>query len=183
MEIDRRKFFLIGGTGLIALSTANIASAELPSLLRGETFSPVPAKTVFARAFNLWMDHAVHDEQRWSHESEDAALFRKQLSIGMKPAHGAGAAGHFLRYLELGDGCSLPIPTTKTRDMVPAEKVLASAFNLWMYETIRHPGRWSHEANDVADFRRQSALGIEPRYGLKASANLLEFLERAQVAA
>ena len=184
MGIDRRKFFLLGGTGLIALGTTKMATAELPALLRGEAFSPVPAKTVFARAFNLWMDQAVRNEQQWSHETEDAALFRKQLSMGMKPSHGAGATAHLLRYLELGDGRSAPVATAKDDAVIaPAEEVLARAFNLWMYETVRHPERWSHEAGDVAAFRRQSAMGIEPRYGVRASANLLQFLEQAQVAA
>jgi hypothetical protein len=67
--------------------------------------------------------------------------------------------------------------------VAPAEEVFARAFNLWMYDTVRHPDRWSHEADDVASFRKQSALGIEPRYGVRASANLLEFLEQAQLAA
>jgi len=185
MQIDRRKFFLLSGTGLIALGTTETATAELPALLRGEAFSPVPAKTGFARAFNLWMDQAVRNEQQWSHESEDVALFRKQLSMGMKPSHGAGAAHHLLRYLELGEGRSVPLGTGKANDTVvaPAEQVLARAFNLWMYEAVRYPAHWSHEADDVAAFRRQSALGIEPRYGVRASTNLLQFLEQAQVAA
>jgi len=67
--------------------------------------------------------------------------------------------------------------------LAPAEQVFARAFNLWMYESVRHPERWSHEAGDVAAFRRQSAMGIEPHYGARASANLLQFLEQAQVAA
>lgn len=184
MEVDRRKFFLLGGTGLVALGTAKLATAELPALLRGQAFSPIPAKTVFARAFNLWMDQAVRYPQHWSHEADDAALFRKQLSLGIKPTHGAGAAAHLLRYLELGDGRSVAVGPAEVGDKaVPAEEVLTRAFNLWMYETIRHPERWSHEADDVAAFRRQSALGIEPRYGVRASANLLQFLEQAQVAA
>jgi hypothetical protein len=184
MEIDRRKFFLLGGTGLIALGTTKMA-AELPPLLRHEAFSPVPARTVFARAFNLWMDHAVRNEQLWSHEADDVAKFRKQLRLGIKPSHGAGATAHLLRYLELGDGRSLPVHTTKGGDgaVVPAEEVLARAFNLWMYEAVRHPEHWSHEAGDVAAFRRQSSMGIEPRYGVRASANLLQFWEQAQVAA
>ena len=185
MEIDRRKFFLLGGTGLIALGTTKMASAELPALLRHEAFSPAPARTGFARAFNLWMDQAVRNEQLWSHEADDVAKFRKQLRLGIKPSHGAGATAHLLRYLELGDGRSLPLQTTKGSDaaVVPAEEVLARAFNLWMYETVRHPQCWSREADDVAAFRRQSAMGIEPRYGVRASANLLQFLEQAQVAA
>jgi hypothetical protein len=185
MGIDRRKFLLLGSTGLVALGTTKMATAEMPALLRGEAFSPVPAKTVFARAFNLWMDQAVRSEPQWSHESEDVALFRKQLRLGIKPSHGAGAAAHLLRYLELGDRRSIAVETTMAGDTVvaPAEEVLARAFNLWMYETVRYPERWSHEAGDVAAFRRQSAMGIEPRYGMRASANLLQFLEQAQVAA
>jgi hypothetical protein len=185
MEVDRRKFFLLGGTGLVALGTTKMATAELPSLLRGEAFSPAPAKAIFTRAFNLWMDQAVRYEQQWSHEAEDVALFRNQLKLGMKPSHGAGATAHLLRYLELGDGRSVAVGTAKASDkaVTPAEEVLARAFNLWMYETVRHPERASHEADDVAAFRMQSALGIEPRYGVRASANLLQFLEQAQVAA
>jgi len=185
MEVDRRKFFLLGGTGLVALGTAKMATAELPGLLRGEAFSPAPAKAIFASAFNLWMDQAVRYEQRWSHETDDVALFRKQLKLGIKPSHGAGATAHLLRYLELGDGRSVAVGTAKAGDkaVTPAEEVLARAFNLWMYETVRHPERFSHEADDVAAFKRQSALGIEPRYGVRASANLLQFLEQAQVAA
>jgi hypothetical protein len=52
-----------------------------------------------------------------------------------------------------------------------------------MYETVRHPERSSHEAEDVATFRKQAAIGIEPRYGVRAAENLLHFLEQAQVAA
>jgi hypothetical protein len=185
MGVDRRKFLLLGGAGLVALGTTKMATAELPALLRGEAFSPAPAKAVFARAFNLWMDRAVRNEQQWSHEAEDVALFRKQLRLGIKPSHGAGAAAHLLQYLELGDTRSIALGTTKAGAMAvaPAEAVLARAFNLWMYETVRHPERWSHEADDVATFQKQSALGIEPRYGVRASANLLQFLEQAQVAA
>jgi hypothetical protein len=185
MEVNRRKFFLLGGTGLVALGTTKLAAAELPALLRAEAFSPVPAKTVFARAFNLWMDQAVRNEQLWSHENDEVALFRKQLSMGMKPSHGAGATAHLLRYLELGDGDSVRVGTAKADHptVAPAEQVFARAFNLWMYESVRHPERWTHEAGDVAAFRRQSAMGIEPHYGARASANLLQFLEQAQVAA
>lgn len=185
MEVDRRKFFLLGGTSLVALGTTKMAKAELPKLLRGEAFSTAPAKSVFARAFNLWMDQAVRHEQQWSHEADDVALFRKQLRLGMKPSHGAGATAHLLRYLELGEGRSVTLGTAKPGDKVvaPAEEVLARAFNLWMYERVRHPEGWSHEADDVATFRKQSGLGIEPRYGVRASANLLQFLEQAQVAA
>jgi len=185
MEVNRRKFFLLGGTGLVALGTTHLAATELPSLLRGEAFSPVTAKTVFARAFNLWMDEAVRNEEVWSHEADDAAMFRKQLRLGMKPSHGAGATAHLLRFLELEEGRSIAVGPAKAGDtlVVPAEEVFARAFNLWMYETVRHPDRWSHEAHDVAAFRRQSAMGIEPRYGARASANLLQFLEQAQVAA
>lgn len=185
MEVNRRKFFLLGGTGLVALGTTKLATAEIANLIRGEAFSPVPAKTVFSRAFNLWMDQAVRNPQQWSHESDDVALFRKQLNMGIKPSHGAGATAHLLRYLELGEDRSVAVGTENLSDKAatPAEEVLARAFNLWMYETIRHPQRWSHEADDIAAFRRQSALGIEPRYGMRASANLLQFLEQAQVAA
>jgi len=185
MEVDRRKFFLLAGTGLVALGTTKMASAELPALLHGEAFSPIPAKIVFARAFNLWMDQAVRNPLQWSHEADDVALFRKQLSLGIKPSHGARATAHLLRYLELEDGRSAAVETATASDkaVTPAEAVLARAFNLWMYETIRHPEHWSHEADDVAAFRRQSAMGIEPRYGARASANLLQFLEQAQVAA
>jgi hypothetical protein len=104
MEVDGRKFFLLGGTSLVALGTTKMAMAELPSLLRGEALSPAPAKAIFTRAFNLWIDQAVRYEQQWSHEAEDVTLFRKQLKLGMKPSHGAGATAHLLRYLELGDG-------------------------------------------------------------------------------
>jgi hypothetical protein len=185
MEVNRRKFFLLGGTGLVALGTTKMATAELPALLRGEAFSPVPAKTVFTRAFNLWMDDAVRNEQQWSHEADDVALFRKQLRLGMKPSHGVKATAHLLRFLELGDDRSVAEGTGTASDkaVTPAEEVLARAFNLWMYESASHPERWSHEADDVAAFRRQSALGIEPRYGVRASANLMQFLQQAQVAA
>jgi hypothetical protein len=185
MAVDRRKFLLLGGTGLVALGTTTGAMAELPPVLRDGDFSPAPAKTVFARAFNLWMDQATRREQEWSHEAEDVALFRKQLSLGIKPSHGAGATAHLLQYLELGDTRLTTLGTTKagTMAVAPAEAVFARAFNLWMYETIRHPARWSHEAEDVATFRKQSALGIEPRYGVRASTNLLQFLEQAQVVA
>jgi len=113
------------------------------------------------------------------------ALFRKQLSLGIKPSHGTGAAAHLLRYLELEDGRSVAVGTAPAdnKALTPAEEVLARAFNLWMYESVRHPEHWSHEAGDVAAFRRQSAMGIEPRYGVRASTNLLQFLEQAQVAA
>jgi hypothetical protein len=131
------------------------------------------------------MDQALRNEQEWSHEADDAALFRKQLRLGIKPSHGAGATAHLLRYLPLVDSRSTAFGTTKAGAVasIPPEAVLARAFNLWMYETVRHPERWSHEADDVATFRKQSALGIEPRYGVRASANLLQFLEQAQVAA
>jgi len=185
MEVDRRNFLLLGGTSLVAFGTTKMAAAELPSLMRGQDFSSAPAKTVFARAFNLWMDDAVRNEPQWSSEADDVALFRKQLRQGIKPSHGAGAAAHLLRYLELGDTQSVALGTTKAgaAAVAPAEAVLARAFNLWMYDTVRYPERWSHEADDVATFRRQSMLGIEPRYGVRASANLLQFLEQAQVAA
>ena len=185
MEVDRRNFLLLGSTGLVALGTAKMAMAELPTLLHDDAFSLVPAKPVFARAFNLWMDQALRNEHEWSHEAEDAALFSHQLRQGIKPSHGAGATAHFLQYLQAADTRSTAFGTTKAgaAASTPAEAVLARAFNLWMYETVRHPERWSHEADDVATFRRQSALGIEPRYGARASANLLEFLEQAQVAA
>jgi len=162
-----------------------MAMAELPALLHDDAFSLVPAKPVFARAFNLWMDEALRNEHEWSHEAEDAALFRKQLRLGIKPTHGAGATAHLLRHLQLVDTRSKAFETTKVGAVaaIPAGAVLARAFNLWMYETVRHPESWSHEADDVATFRRQSALGIEPRYGVRASANLLQFLEQAQVAA
>jgi hypothetical protein len=187
MRVDRRKFLLLGGTGLVALGTTTTAAttAELPPLLRDEDFSPAPAKSVFARAFNLWMDQATRREQEWSHEAEDVALFRKQLKLGIRPSHGAGATAHLLQYLELGDTRLIALGTTKvgTMAVTPAEAVFARAFNLWMYETVRYPERWSHEVDDVATFRRQSARGIEPRYGVRASTNLLQFLEQAQVAA
>jgi hypothetical protein len=185
MEVNRRKFFLLGGTGLVALGTTKMATAELPALLRGEAFSPLPARMIFARAFNLWMDDAVRNEQRWSHEADDVARFRKQLRLGIKPSHGAKAAKHLLRFLEARDRpTSVEGPTnTSAVAISPAEEVLARAFNLWMYESMSHPERWSHEADDVAAFRRQSTLGIEPRYGVRASANLVQFLEQAQVAA
>jgi len=185
MEVNRRKFFLLGGTGLVALGTSKMATAELPALLRGKAFSPLPAKTVFARAFNLWMDDAVRNEQQWSHEADDVARFRKQLRLGIKPSHGAKAAKHLLRFLEARDRPSSPEGQTNTGAMAvsPAEEVIARAFNLWMYESMSHPERWSHEADDVAVFRRQLAMGIEPRYGVRASANLVQFLEQAQVAA
>jgi len=185
MGVDRRRFLLLGSTGLVALGTTKMATAELPALLRAEAFSPAPAKAVFARAFNLWMDQAVRSEEQWSHESEDVALFRQQLGMGLKPLHGAGATAHFLRHLELGKRRPIAVETTKSGDttVAPAEEILARAFNLWMYDTIRYPQRWSREADDVAAFRRQTAMGIEPRYGVRASANLLEFLEQAQVAA
>jgi len=159
--------------------------AELPVLLRGESISPAPADAVFARAFNLWMDQAIRSEPQWPHEDEDAVLFRQQITMGIKPSHGAGAAAQLLQYLEIGDTRIAAVGRTKASSMgaVPAEAVFGRAFNLWKYETVHHPERWSHEADDVATFRRQAALGIEPRYGLRASANLLQFLEQAQVAA
>jgi hypothetical protein len=180
MEVNRRKFFLLGGTGLVALGTTKMAA-----LLRGEAFSPLPARMIFARAFNLWMDDAIRNEQQWSHEADDVARFRKQLRLGIKPSHGAKAAKHLLRFLEARDRpTSVEGPTnTSAVAVTPAEEVLARAFNLWMYESMSHPERWSHEADDVAAFRRQSTLGIEPRYGVRASANLVQFLEQAQVAA
>ena len=185
MSVDRRNFLLFGSAGLVALSTTNAAVAELPALLRGKTISSSPAKAVFARAFNLWMDQAVSHEQEWSHERDDVALFRKQLSLGIKPAHGAGAAAHFLEYMDLGNASMLPIAATKMDGVAvtPVEAVFGRAFNLWMYETVRHPERSSHEADDVTTFRRQAAMGIEPRYGVRAAENLLHFLEQAQVAA
>jgi hypothetical protein len=185
MGVDRRKFLVLGGTSFIALGTTKVATAELLALLRDDALLPTPAKAVFARAFNLWMDQAVRHEQQWSHESEDVAQFRKQLRLGIKPSHGAGATAHLLKYLELGDTRLMALGTTKagTTAVAPAEAVFARAFNLWMYETVRHPERWSHEADDIANFRKQSALGIEPRYGVRASTNLLQFLEQAQIAA
>ena len=185
MRVDRRNFLVFGSAGLVALGTTKAAVAELPALLRGRTVSSSPAKAVFARAFNLWMDQAVRHEQEWSHELDDVALFRKQLCLGIKPTHGAGAAAHLLEYMDLGNASILPIAATKIEGaaVVPAEAVFARAFNLWMYQTVRHPERSSHEADDVATFRKQAAMGIEPRYGVKAAENLLHFLEQAQVAA
>lgn len=185
MTLDRRNFLVFGGAGILALSTTKAAAAELPALLRGNTISSSPAKAVFARAFNLWMDQAVHHEQEWSHECDDVSLFRKQLSMGIKPTHGAGAAAHFLEYMDLGNTSILPVAATKIDGaaVTPAEAVFGRAFNLWMYETVRHPERSSHEGEDVAAFRRQAAMGIEPRYGVRAAENLLHFLEQAQVAA
>ena len=183
MAVDRRTFLVLGGTGLVALGSTK--AAELSALPRSAAFSPAPAKSAFARAFNLWMDDAVRHEEQWSHETDDVALFRQQLSLGMKPSHGAGATTHFLHYLELEHDRSIAWATTEadTSAVAPAEAVFARAFNLWMYESMRYPERWSHQADDVARFRKQSALGIEPRYGVRASANLLQFLEQAQVAA
>jgi hypothetical protein len=185
MVVDRRKVLLLGSVGLAALGARKMLMAESPTLLRDEDVSTVPARTVFARAFNLWMDQAVRNEQQWSQEGEDVALFRKQLSLGIKPSHGAGATAQLLRYLDLGDARLIALGTTKAdvTAVAPAEAVLARAFNLWMYEMVRHPAHWSHEGDDVATFRKQSALGIEPRYGARASANLMQFLEQAQVAA
>jgi hypothetical protein len=185
MKVDRRNFLFLGSTGLVALGTAKVATAELPALLHDEVFSPVPASRVFANAFNLWMDDAVRHEEESSHEAEDVALFRKQLGLGIKPSHGAGATAHLLHFLKLDDTRVIALGTTKAdaKSVAPAEEVFARAFNLWMYEVIRHPEQWSHEAHDVAIFRKQSALGIEPQYGARASANLLQFLEQAQVAA
>jgi hypothetical protein len=185
MRVDRRNFLLLGSTGIVALGTAKVAVAELPALLQDEAFSPAPASKVFARAFNLWMDDAVRHEEQWSHEADDVARFREQLHLGVKPSHGAGAAAHLLHYLELEDTRVIALGTTKAgaKTIAPAEAVFARAFNLWMYEVVRHPGHWSHEAHDVASFRKQAALGIEPRYGIRASANLVQFLEQAQVAA
>jgi hypothetical protein len=185
MRVDRRNFLVYGGAGLVALSTTKAAVAELPALLRSNAVSSSPAKAVFTRAFNLWMDQAVTYEQDWSHEWDDVALFRKQLSMGIKPTHGAGAAAHLLRYMDLGNTSVLPIAATKIDEaaITPAEAVFGRAFNLWMYEVVRHPERSSHEADDVATFRRQSAMGIEPRYGVRAAENLLQFLQQAQVAA
>lgn len=185
MTVDRRNFLVLGSAGLFALSATKAAVAELPALLRGRTVSSSPAKAVFARAFNLWMDQAVRHEQEWSHESDDVALFRKQLSLGIKPTHGAGAAARLLAYMELGDTSILPIAAAKTDGctVTPAEAVFGRAFNLWMYESVSHPQNWSHEAGDIAAFRKQSAMGIEPRYGVRAAENLQHFLEQAQVAA
>jgi hypothetical protein len=100
MEVDRRKFLLLGGTGLVALGTAKMAAAELPSLLRGEAFSPAPANAIFARAFNLWMDQAVRYEQQWSHEAEDVAAFRRQSALGIEPRYGVRASANLLQFLE-----------------------------------------------------------------------------------
>jgi hypothetical protein len=189
MKVDRRNFLLVGSTGLVALGTVKVATAELPALLRDEAFSLAPASRVFAHAFNLWMDDAVRHEEEWSREADDVARFRKQLGLGIKPSHGAGATAHLLHYLELDETRVIALGTTSAgsdagaKTIAPAEAVLARAFNLWMYEVVRHPQQWSHEAQDVAIFRKQSALGIEPRYGARASANLLHFLEQAQVAA
>jgi hypothetical protein len=185
MRVDRRNFLVFGSVGLVALSTAKAAVAELPALLRGKTLSSSPAKAIFARAFNLWMDQAARHEQEWSHELDDVTLFRKQLSLGIKPTHGAGAAAHLLECMDLGNTSVLPIAARKIDGaaVTPAEAVFGRAFNLWMYETVRHPERSSHEADDVAAFRKQSAMGIEPRYGVRAAENLLHFLEQAQVAA
>lgn len=185
MMVDRRNFMVFGSAGLVALSTTKAAAAALPTLLRGSTVSSSPAKPVFARAFNRWMDEAVRHEQEWSHECDDVALFRKQLSLGIKPTHGTGAAAHLLEYMDLGNTSILPIAATKIDGSIvtPAEVVFGRAFNLWMYESVRHPQNWSHEAGDIAAFRKQSAMGIEPRYGVRAAENLLHFLEQAQVAA
>jgi hypothetical protein len=184
MILDRRRFLLLGGTGLVALGTTKMTTAEMPTLLRGEDFSPASAKHAFARAFNLWMDQATRCEHEWSHEADDAALFRKQLRLGIRPSHGAGATAHLLEHLELGESRLLPLGTTRVgaKAVAPAEEVFARAFNLWMYDTVQHPQRWSHEAHDVLTFRKQAALGIEPRYGIRASANLMQFLEQAQLA-
>lgn len=185
MTVDRRNFLVFGSAGLVALGMTKAAAAELPALLRGRTISSSPAKAVFARAFNRWMDEAVRHEQEWSHECDDVALFRKQLSLGIKPTHGSGAAAHLFEYMDLGNASILPIAATKHNGaaVTPAEAVFGQAFNLWMYETVSHPESWSHEAGDVAAFRKQSAMGIEPRYGVRAAENLLHFLEQAQVAA
>lgn len=185
MNLDRRNFLVFGSAGLVALSTTKAAVAELPALLRGHRLSSSPAKVVFARAFNLWMDQAVCHEQEWSHECDDVALFRQQLRMGIKPTHGAGAAAHLLEYMDMGSASVLPIAATKVdrAGIAPAEVVFGRAFNLWMYETVHHPENWSHEAHDVATFRKQAAMGIEPRYGVRAAENLLQFLEQAQVAA
>jgi hypothetical protein len=185
MRVDRRNFLVLGSAGLVALSTTKAAVAELPALMRGNSLSSSPAKAAFARAFNLWMDQAANHEQDWSHESDDVALFRKQLGLGIKPTHGAGAAAHLLEYMELGNSSVLPTAATRIDGaaITPAEAVFSRAFNLWMYESVRHPERSSHEAEDVATFRRQAAMGIEPRYGVRAAENLLHFLEQAQVAA
>ena len=115
MSVNRRNFLLFGSAGLVALSTTKAAVAELPALLRGTTISSSPAKAVFTRAFNLWMDQAVRHEQEWSHECDDVALFRKQLSKGIKPTHEAGAAAHFFEYMDLGNTSILPIRGNKDR--------------------------------------------------------------------
>ena len=148
MTLDRRNFLVFGGAGILALSTTKAAVAELPTLLRGKSASSSPAKAVFARAFNLWMDQAVHHEQEWSHESDDVALFRKQLSMGLKPTHGEGAAAHLFEYMDLGNSSVLPIAATKIdrAAVTPVEAVFGRAFNLWMYETVRHPEK-QHRAD------------------------------------
>jgi len=65
--------------------------------------------------------------------------------------------------MDLGNTSVLPIAARKIDGaaVTPAEAVFGRAFNLWMYETVRHPERSSHEADDVAAFRKQSAMGIE----------------------
>jgi hypothetical protein len=183
MDLDRRKFLVLGGAGFVALGTDQVAMAELPALLRGESSSLAPAKMHFARAFNLWMDQAVSHEQEWSSESEDASLFVNQLRKGIRPTHGVGATTQLLKFMELDHSRAIAVAPAKAGMVgsVPAETVFARAFNLWKYATISYPHRWSHEADDVAIFRKQCALGIEPRYGLRAATNLLQFLEQAQL--
>jgi hypothetical protein len=185
MDVDRRNFLLLGSSGLVALGTAQVALAELPALLHDEGFAPAPASKVFARAFNRWMDDAVRQDEQCSHEADEVALFRQQLRLRAKPSHGAGAAALLLHYLDLEDTRVIALGTTTAGapTIATAEVVFARAFNLWMYEVVRHPEQWSHEAHDVAAFRKQLALGIEPSYGMRASANLVQFLEQAQVAA
>ena len=185
MGLDRRRFLLLGGAGFVALVTNQVAMAEWPALLRGATLSLAPAKMHFTRAFNLWMDQAVSHEQEWTSESEDAALFKKQLRLGIQPSHGLGATAQLLKFLELGHGHAIVMAPAMAGipSSVPAETVFARAFNLWMYATISHPHNWSHQADDVANFRKQAALGIEPRYGARAATNLLQFLEQSQLSA
>ncbi len=125
MTVDRRNFLVFGSAGLVALGMTKAAVAELPAMLRGRTISSSPAKAVFARAFNRWMDEAVRHEQEWSHECDDVALFRKQLSLGIKPTHGSGAAAHLFEYMDLGNASILPIAATKHDGaaVTPAEAV------------------------------------------------------------
>ena len=82
MTVDRRNFLVFGSAGLVALGMTKAAAAELPALLRGRTISSSPAKAVFARAFNLWMDQAVRHEQEWSHEMRRRCPFPQTIKLG-----------------------------------------------------------------------------------------------------